>query len=132
MPHWLSITLAIICLVLALQQIRMMFIYLGVIPHPFIPRGLRLAFVAIRSAVNWAIRGGIVLCVPWPRLLTYFFGLIVCMTVVDTILGLFGIGLFGDMIESQFHLKRQGLYLASKIVVFGIITWLSIYFLGFR
>jgi hypothetical protein len=131
MPHWLLITIAVFFWLFALKQVRMTFIYLGLVPHPFIPRGFHLAKIAILSAINFTIYGFIVFLISWPKMLTYFFGAIVCMTVVDGILGLVGLGMFGDMIESQIHLKSQATYLTSKIAVFDLITWLCFYFFGF-
>jgi hypothetical protein len=131
LPHWLSITLAVICWLFALQQIRMALIYLGLIPHPILPQGSHLAKIALRSAINITTYGFIVLLIPWPKLLTYFFGVIVCLTIVDAILGLFGLGVFGDMIENRFYLKSRTIYFMSKIVVVGLITWLCFHFFGF-
>ena len=131
MPPWLSITFAIICWLFSLQQIRMTLIYLGLMPHPFLPQGAHLAKIAIRSAINFTIYGFIVLLIPWPRLLTYFFGAIVCLTIVDLILGLVGLGVFGNMIESKFNLKSQAIYLTSKIIIVGVIAWLCFHFFGF-
>jgi hypothetical protein len=130
MPHWLSVTLAVFFWLFALQQIRMALIYLGLMPHPFLPQGAHLAKIAIRSAVKFTTYGFIVLLIPWPRLLTGFFGAIVCLTIVDLILGLAGLGIFGNAVESKFNLKSQAIYLTSKIIIVGLITWLCFHFFG--
>jgi hypothetical protein len=131
MPHWLAITLAIICWFSAIQQIRMTLIYLGLIPHPLLPQGSHLAKIAFRSAINATTYGFIVLLIPWPRLLTCLFGAIVCLTILDAVLGLFGLGVIGDMIENKSDLKSRAIHFVSKVAVFGLITWLCFYFFGY-
>jgi len=108
-----------------------MLIYLGLMPHPFIPQGSLHAKIAIRSAISFIIYGFIVLLVPWPRLVTYFCAVLVCKTIIDLILGLLGIGMYGNMVESRVNLKSNGTYLTSKIFVFGLFVGLCAYLFGF-
>ncbi len=131
MPHWLSITIAVVCWFFALQQLRMTLIYLGILPHPVIPQGSALAKIAIRSGIGFLLYGLVVFLIPWPRLLTCFCAAIVFLAVIDLILGMLGIGRYGSMAESRVNLKGNGIYLSSKILVFGIFAGLCVHYFGF-
>jgi len=130
MPYWLLITFAIVCWLFALQQIRMMLIYLGLIPHPLLPQGSHLAKIAFRSAINFTTYGFIIFLIPWPRLLTYFSGAIVCLTITDAIFSIFGFGVIGDLILNMSDFKSRVTYFISKIIIFGLITLLCFHFFG--
>src|SRR6266481_3291217 len=101
MPHWLSISLAVVCWLCALHQVRMARIYRGQIYSPTIgpmEPNPTLTAIAISSAVTSAIYGILVLLIAWPRLLTYLSLVWVCGAVADAVLGWFGPGVGGPTV----------------------------------
>ena len=56
--------------------------------------------------MNVTAYGFIVLLIPWPKLLTYLSGAIVCLMIIDAILSVFGFGVIGDLILNMRPLKK--------------------------
>ena len=129
MPHWLSITLAVLCWLYALQQVRMYFIYTGHIHSPQIgdiQGGPTLRAIAVRSAVVFAIYGFLVLFIPWPRVLTYVSIVWLCKEIVDDALGWYGRGIQGSTMaimneKGRRHYMIVALFgVAIRVVLCGI------------
>jgi hypothetical protein len=136
MPHWLSITLAVVCWFCALQQVRMYFIYTGRIHSPTIGSidgGPTLRAVAIRSAVTFAIYGFLVLLIPWPRLLTYVSMVWLCKEIVDALLGWVGRGVHGSTSVMLTEKGRKHYVISEFVAVLSRAVVLAVcaYFFGF-
>ena len=138
MPHWLSIALAVMCWLLALQQVRMYFIYTGRTYSPTIGAvegGPTLRAIAIRSAITLAVYGVIALLVPWPRLITYVSVVWLCGAAFDTILGGFGRGVHGVTVAVMSNSekgRRHFLVLQSVAVLSrAVLVLVCGYFFGF-
>src|SRR6266436_969611 len=98
MPRWLSISLAVVCWLCALKQVRMARIYKGQIYSPTIGAmepNPTLTAIAIPATITFAIYGILVLLIAWPRLLTYLYLAWASRSIVDALLGWFGIEVHG-------------------------------------
>src|SRR5881409_1360956 len=136
MPHWVSILLAVLSLLYALQQVRMFHIYRGQIFSPTMGSmqpNPTLSSIAIRSAVTFAVFAVLLLLVPWPRVLTYITGVWVCRAVVDVFLCLLGRGQFSAVAPMLTDKGRRGYLLNTLAKVIGNGVWFGvcIYFFGF-
>lgn len=136
MPHWLSILLAVLSGLYALQQVRMFRIYRGHIHSPTIgpmEPNPTLSAVAIRSAVTFAVFAALFLLVPWPRVLTYITGVWVCRAVVDVFLCWLGRGQFSvtAAIMTEKGRRHQVFQQSAKVIGNGVWFGVCIYFWGF-
>jgi hypothetical protein len=141
MPLWLSITIAVVCWLLAMLQIRMFLIYCGKIDSPaigfFKGQGANheLASNAIRSALKWAVFGLIFVLVHWPQSLTYITAVWASFTLVDLILLFFGTGRYSLSTfppQVQKSLLARQVKTALTVFAFKSLFFLvSVYYLGF-
>jgi hypothetical protein len=134
MPQWLSITLAVLCWLFALQQVRMYFIYTGRAHSPMIGHidgGPTLRAVAIRSAVAFAIYGFLVLFIPWPRVLTYVCIVWLCLEIVDAVLGWYGRGVQGSTITTMKGRRHYLIVECAGVAMRAILVGICLYFFGF-
>ncbi|SRR6266516_3399682 len=136
MPHWLSILLAVLSVLYALQQVRMFRIYRGQIYSPTIGEmqpNPTLSAIAIRSAVTFAVIAVLFVLVPWPRVLTYITGVWVFRAVVDVFLCWLGRGQFSVTAPMLTEKGRRAFVLnsAAKVVGNGVWFGVCIYFFGF-
>ena len=136
MPHWVSIILAVLSALFALQQVRMFRIYRGQVysatvgamePNP------TLSAIAIRSAITFAIFAVVLLVIPLPRALTYITGVWACRAVVDVFLCLAGTGQYSATaaIMTAKGRKHHVFQEAAKVIGNGVWFGVCIYFFGF-
>jgi hypothetical protein len=97
MPYWLSIAIAVACLLYALQQVRMYMIDTGRTYSPVIGpvQSATLSAIAMKSVLVYPCYALILLLVPWPRFVTYFAAVWVMAGAIDAVLGWFGKGVRG-------------------------------------
>ncbi len=126
MPRWLSILLAVLSALFALQQVRMFRIYSGQIVSSTIGEMLpnpTLSAIAIRSAVTFAVFAVLVLLIPWPKVLTYITGVWVIRAVIDVLLCWPGRGQFRVTASMLTEEGRGSVVLNSAAKVVGNCLW---------
>src|SRR6266849_157002 len=129
MPRWLSIVLAVLSGLYALQQVRMFRIYRGQTYSPTIGAmepNPTLSAIAIRSAVTFAIVAILFLLVSWPRVLTYIAGLWMCRAGVDVFLCWTGRGQFSVTAPVLTDKGRRSYLLNSAAKVVGAAVWFGV------
>jgi hypothetical protein len=135
MPLWLSILIAIACILWALQQFRMFLIYRGRIYSPTVGAmepNPTLSTVAIRSSLTCIVFAALVLLVPWPRLITYVFAALTARALLDTILSAFGRGIHAIPAVTLTPKGRRAVFFNSlaKVVGNAVLCAICIYFIG--
>jgi len=89
MPLWLSITLCVLCMLWALQQVRMLLMYKNVLKGPFVGTPA-LVYTALGNAISFTCYGLIFLLIKWPKFITYILAVLLLKAiwlVALTILG---------------------------------------------
>ena len=136
MPLWLSIILAVVSWLCALQQLRMYFTYTGRMHSSTIGSiegGPTLRAVALRSAITFTIYGFLVLLVPWPRLLTYVSIVWLCRATIDAALVWFGKGDQSSTSAIMTDKGRRHCIISESVAVLcrAVVVVVCAYFFGF-
>ena len=135
MPLWISIPIAIACILWALQQFRMFLVYRGRIYSPTVGAmepNPTLSAVAMRSALTCIVFAALVLLVPWPKLITYIFAAFTVRALLDTILATFGRGIHAMPCVELTPKDRRAVFVnaLSKVIGNAALCAICIYFIG--
>jgi len=135
MPLWLSIAIAIACILWALQQFRMFLICRGRMYSPTVGSmepNPTLSAVAMRSAFTCIVFAALVLLVPWPKFITYVFVALTARTLLDTVLAAFGRSIHAIPAVALTPKERRAVFFNSfsKAVGNAVLCAICIYFIG--
>jgi hypothetical protein len=125
MSLWLSIVLAVVCWLWAVNRIWYSLAY-----------GTHFS-IALRAAIGWVIFGILFLLVRWPQVLTYLSGTWAALTVVDIVLLFYDRGLFGASMKSTLpHARKAVIAEQAKkalglLAIKGLLFGVFVYFIGF-
>lgn len=131
MLTWLTVAAGVLCMLWAAAQLRVTFVYLGVVPSAVVRHGgAALVHSALQDALLFLSLGLVCFLVRWPRLVTYAIALLLLKAVVNSTLAVLAVGRFGVGELTAKRRVRQALLELVPLTVYAIGFAISAHFLG--